>query len=106
MENRENQTNTGQDTDISKSQSAQQPVQQDQTANNQTEGFKQPESGSDQQLDTAGETTTLGTQQTDIEGTQPTDGSVIGKQGQDDTSSELVQDSEIDKDGQPPLDGE
>jgi hypothetical protein len=78
----------------------------DETASNQTEGFKQPESGSDQDLGTAGETTTLGQQQTDIEGTEPTDGSVIGKQGQADTSSELVEDNEIDKDGQPPHDGE
>lgn len=106
MEHRDDQNKTGQGTDMSKSQSAQQPVQQDQTGNNQTEGFKQPEQGSDQQLDSAGETTTLGQQQTDIEGTEPTDGSVIGKQGQDDTSSKLVQDSEIDKDGQSSQRGE
>lgn len=100
---------TGHDTDLSKAQSGQQPAKtSDDTKATQTEGFKQPEGGSDQQVDSAGETTTLGEQGTDIEGeSKSSDGGFVGSQSQQDASSKLVDDNRnIDKDGQPPLDGE
>ena len=100
---------TGQDTDLSKSQSGQQPARTtDDTSATQTGGFKNPEQGSDQQVDSAGETTTLGQDGTDIEGESgKSDTGFVGSQGQQDTSSELVDDKDkIGKDGQPPLDGE
>lgn len=121
---------SGQDTDISKSQSGQQPAStKDDTQAGQTGGFQQPTSGSDQQVDSAGETTTLGQQGTDIEGeggfgegeTASSQGSTgqtgssqggdqggfVGSEGQQDTSSSLVDgEQNIDKDGQSPLEGE
>jgi hypothetical protein len=103
---------TGQDTDMSKSQSGQQPASsQDDTSANQTGKFQQPTSGSDQQIDSAGETTTLGQQGTDIEGEaemgSQQDGGFVGSEGQQDTSSELVDDEQnIDKDGQSPRSGQ
>lgn len=102
---------TGQDTDISKSQSGQQPAtSKDDTSANQTGEFKQPSSGSDQQVDSAGETTTLGQQGTDIEGEGETgsrDTGFVGSESQQDTSSELVDDEQnIDKDGQSPPSGQ
>lgn len=110
------QFETGSDSDISKSQSGQQPASsKDDTSANQTGGFKQPSSGSDQQVDSAGETTTLGQQGTDIEGEGQTGmqkqggsgSSFVGSGSQQDTSSELVDDEQnIDKDGQSPLSGQ
>ena len=98
------------DTDVSKAQSGQQPATTpDDTSATQTEGFKQPTEGADQQVDTAGETTTLGQQGTDIEGEGEAsrDTGFVGSEGEQDTSPELIdQKPTIDKDGQPPLDGE
>ena len=107
-EREDNEFKTGQDSDISKSQSGQQPASsQDDTSANQTGEFKQPTSGSDQQVDSAGETTTLGEQGTDIEGEASRDSGFVGSEGQQDTSSELVDDEQnIDKDGQSPLSGQ
>lgn len=125
MENRENEKLTGQETDITKAQSPKQPTaqagQQPETSEqreqqpSQTGQFEtaeqgqQPEVGESQPSGSPdeglqGETATQ--QRTDIEGASlqseeegDVEGGFVGSQGERDTSSELVDKQDLDKDG-------
>lgn len=122
MPNDDKRNPTGQDTDISKAQSQQQPPQQasqqpetgeqrgqfetsqgaeltsDQAATGQAQAGASPDAGL--------QGDTMSQQRTDIEGAslQPKRGEAesgfVGAEGEQDTSSELVEDQEFDKDGQ------
>ena len=76
-----------QETDISKSQSAQEPTAE-QNIDQPGGEFGQTEGGEFQ-----GQTETLNKPETDIEGTEGESG-FVGQQGETDTSSELIEDDE------------
>lgn len=132
MENRDKQNETGQQSDISKSQSAQQPTGQAQASetgqdraseggqsqesfgqqgdqsnfdqstgqSDQSSQSSQPGYGSSDQGDT------LSQQRTDVEGasqareTGEAESGFVGSEGGSDTSSELIEDEDLAKDGQ------
>ena len=116
MENRENQNpTTGSESDISKSQSQQQPStgQDRQQQPNAEQSGDQAATGQDQSgqanADQAGFGETATQQRSDVEGSsfnkQPTgeaESGFVGSEGGTDTSSELVEDEDQDfsKDGQ------
>jgi len=115
MDNRENQNpSTGSESDISKSQSQQQPStsqdrQQQPDAEQSGDQAATGQAQSDQAADQAGFGETATQQRSDVEGSsideQPTgeaESGFVGSEGKTDTSSELVEeeDQKFRKDGQ------
>lgn len=101
---------TGQESDISKAQAAQQPTGQqeqqpeagEQTGDEAATGQAQPAAGPDEGL----QGDTLAQQRTDVEGASQqsekgdAEGGFVGSQSEADSSSELVEDEDFAKDGQ------
>lgn len=109
MANEENRNpETGQDTDISKSQSAQQPQGQDKERQPHGEDSSLPAEGQGEsgEAGQAGFGETATEQRSDIEGAaQSSEGGqsssgFVGSEGQQDTSSELVEGQDFEDDGQ------
>jgi len=108
----DNNPTTGTETDISKSQSQQQPLdqaKQDKETGEERSQFETDEEKAGQPEASQSETATK--QRTDVEGASlqsekgEAESGFVGAEGQQDTSSELVQDKDEDEEGSTP-DGE